>query len=139
MSENIQQSGFREVPHTADRAVMVWAPTLDELFLQAAYGMYQVIGIKSLSLKQYYRNISLFAADQEGLLVSFLSELLYFLEKDQLVFQEFQLSREDESLRIEMSGKKVSSAYSEIKAVTYNELEIRYSKGLYRATIVFDI
>lgn len=139
MSEIMDQSGFFELQHTADQAIMVWAPTLDELFLQAAQGMYHVMGIKFIPSKQYYRNICLVAADQEGLLVSFLSELLYLLERDQLLFTGFEFSREEGSLMIRMSGTRVSAPYSEIKAVTYNGLEIQHSESVYTAAIVFDI
>ena len=34
-----QNSGYREVEHTADWALQVWAPTLEELFILAAQGM----------------------------------------------------------------------------------------------------
>ena len=37
-------AGFLEVSHTADRSLRVWAPTMDELFSQAARGMYQLMG-----------------------------------------------------------------------------------------------
>lgn len=139
MSEMMDQSGFIELQHTADRAILVWAPTLDELFLQAAQGMYHIMGLKTVSPKQYYRNISLSAADQEGLLVSFLSELLYLLERDRLFFTGFEFSREEESLWIRISGMLASDPYSEIKAVTYNDLQIQHNENEYKVRIVFDV
>jgi len=39
-------SPYVEVEHTADWALRVWAPTLEELFVDAARGMYELAGAK---------------------------------------------------------------------------------------------
>ena len=135
----MQQSGFNEIPHTADVAIMVWAPTIDGLFIEAARGLYHVMGVIPIPSEQYYRNIFLKAADQEGLLVSFLSEMLYLAERDHIYFVEFKFARDEDSLYVSMQGTGISEAYLEVKAVTYNELEIIYSGNSYQTKIVFDI
>ncbi len=132
-------SGFLEISHTADRALQVWAPTIDGLFSQSASGMYQLMGTIPEDSRQYYRNIRISAGDQEGLLVAFLNELLYFLERDGLIFNEYVFTHDEEFLQIQMTGNTVRKDYSEIKAVTYHMLEIQHIMGVYEVIIVFDI
>ncbi len=132
-------AGFLEISHTADRALQVWAPTIDGLFSQAASGMYQLMGTMAEDSSQYYRNISISAGDQEGLLVAFLTELLYLLESEGLFFKEFVFTHDKEFLQIQMAGNPARKDYSEIKAVTYHMLEIQKKMGIYEVLIVFDI
>jgi len=135
----MRPAGFLELSHTADRALRVWAPTMDELFSQAASGMYKLMGVLCDDPGQYYRNISISAGDQEGLLVAFLAELLYLLERDRLLFNEFVFSQEEGILQIKMSGHPAIQNYNEIKAVTYHKIEIQQKMGIYEVIIVFDI
>jgi SHS2 domain-containing protein len=132
-------AGFLEVSHTADRSLRVWAPTMDELFCQAARGMYQLMGTLPEDSRQYYRNISISAGDQEGLLVAFLNEMLYLLEHDGLIFNEFFFTHGEDFLQIKISGNHARKDYSEIKAATYHKLEIQHKMGVYEVIIVFDI
>jgi SHS2 domain-containing protein len=132
-------AGFLEISHTADRALQVWAPSIDELFSQAARGMYQLMGTVPEDSRQYYRNISISACDQEGLLIAFLNELLYLLEHDGIIFNEFDFIIEEDLLQIKITGNPARNDYSEIKAATYHNLEIHHISGVYEVIIVFDI
>ena len=76
------QSGFKEIQHTADAAISVWAENLNELFKNSLKGMYQLIGISSnFTPENDAIHIVLQAEDLESLLVSFLSECLFFVLK----------------------------------------------------------
>ena len=123
MSET-QPSGFLEISHTADWALKVWAPDLPGLLAQAAKGMYALMEVKLQPGAHMDCPMDLDAADAEGLLVAFLSELLYLDEQEGLGFDDFDLVIQGCHLSGTLQGAPVESQRKEIKAVTYHNLEI---------------
>ena len=86
-------SGYLEISHTADWALKVWALDLPGLFEQAAHGMYALLQIQLQPGGHYSCPVDLDAEDAEGLLVSFLSELLYLTDQEGLGFDDFNLEK----------------------------------------------
>jgi SHS2 domain-containing protein len=131
---------FEEIEHTADIAIRVWGGDLAELFVNAAYGMAcQLAGLDGVELT-VERTVDLEAYDAETLLVTWLGELLYMGERDECVFVEFDmLEITPLRLRAVVRGGTVREYRSHIKAVTFNELEIRRTDEGYETTIVFDV
>ena len=76
-------SGFAEVPHTADIALDVFAPNLEELFINAAKGLYHILGIRKGTKEVENIHISMVAEDREVLMVSLLNELLFHAANNQ--------------------------------------------------------
>ena len=134
-----QAAGFQERPHTADWALEVWAPDPVTLLDQAAQGMCALMGLRLQPGPRVTRSLELRFSDLEGLLVSFLSELLYLRERDDLGFDTFDLTLSDETLRATLSGAPIESQSKEIKAVTYHNLVIRRTDRGLEVTIVFDV
>ena len=139
MNRNIQDSGYREIEVTADRGIEVWAPDLEELFRVAAIGMLDIAGLKTEIEKEAHRDLKISAIDHETLLISFLEEILFLLEDEATVFSSSQISINEFELHATMSGKKAIWIENEIKAVTYNNLEIKFIDNEYQVTIVFDL
>ncbi len=133
-------SPYVEVEHTADWALRVWAPTLAELFIDAARGMYALAGAKPGPNLTERRHVELSADDHESLLVIWLQELLYYTESEGLVFGGFQVELLDPpQLKAEVSGEQSERLDKVIKAVTYHNLNIRRTNEGYETTIVFDV
>lgn len=132
-------TGYREIEHTADWELMVWAPDLPSLFEQAARGMYALSGLRFAPSAGQRRALRLEAGDAEGLLVLFLSELLHFIEHENLAFDCFQIELHGSVLIAELSGGAVQNIAKEIKAVTYHNLQVRQTAQGYRVNIVFDV
>jgi SHS2 domain-containing protein len=133
-------SGYQERPHTADWALDVWAPDLIELLRAAAQGMYALIGARpepNPDRKDY--KIEFAVRDEETLLVSFLSELIYFTGRDNVAFDEFDLTLDGAKLLANVSGLPIESQAKEIKAVTFHNLSIRRTERGLETTIVFDV
>jgi SHS2 domain-containing protein len=131
--------GFAELEHTADWALKVWSPDFENLLITAAKGMYalsEVVLAKNEMVKVDFR---LSSQDEEGLLVDFLSELIYFADKDNIAFHEFFLKINDSEMKAVLEGFPISSRKKEIKAVTYHNLEITRSDDKLEVTIVFDV
>ena len=136
-------AGFEEIPHTADWALRVWAPDLTTLFVTAAKGMNALTGMTLAASQRIERNFEAKAADEESLLVAFLSELVYYAEQGHLGFDEFVIERlESGVLKVSMRGATIESLIKAIKAVTYHNLKIsrsRLKRDLLEVEIVFDV
>ncbi len=135
---------FEELQHTADWSLRVWAADLDTLFIEAARGMNSLAGIKEAEKPRVERTLSITAEDIEGLLVSFLTELVYFMERDRLAFDQFHplinfKSGDPCRISITMKGAPIRSMDKAIKAVTYHNLHIRKTTRGYEVEIVFDV
>lgn len=134
-----ETAGYREVEHTADWEMEVWATNLPGLLEQAARGMYSLAGVSLQPEPRLRRSLSLQAIDPESLLVSFLSELLYDLEQEGIGFDQFLIALDGFNLQAELSGAQARSISKEIKAVTYHRLAVRQVEGMLRVNIVFDV
>jgi SHS2 domain-containing protein len=132
-------AGYRELEHTADWQLEVWAPNYIALLEQAARGMYHLSGARALSGAGKVLTFRLPPADLETMLVAFLAELLYYQEQEGLVFDTFNLSLEGAALQAELHGLPLAGLDKEIKAVTYHKLQIRHTQRGLQARIVFDV
>jgi SHS2 domain-containing protein len=133
------QSGFHERPHTADWALDVWAPDLIGLLQQAAHGMYALMHVRWQAEPCEMYRFEVVAPDRETLLVTFLSELLYFTQRDRVGFQRFDLAEAGGRLAAAVEGAPIESIAKEIKAVTFHNLVVRETARGLEATIVFDV
>lgn len=132
-------AGFRELEHTADWELHVWAPDLPALLEYAARGMYSLSGTRLQPEPRLQRCLKFSAPDAETLLVSFLSELLYLGESEGLGFDRFTFDLQDAQLQASVEGAPIADQSKEIKAVTYHKLAIlRTQRGL-EVKIVFDV
>ena len=143
------EAGFEVVEHTADVRVIAVAPTLAELFEQAARGLYAVMAPLEEITERESRTIEAGAATPERLLVTWLLELLFLTESEGLLFSRFavELTRgrptEGVSLRATAWGEPIDPRRHElgpeVKAVTRHQLKVTEFGGGYRVAIVFDI
>ena len=131
--------GFEELPHTADWSLRVWAKSLPALFAEAARGMYALSGANQAEGPKVKRTFEAEATDAESLLVAFLSELVYAVEQEHLIFDEFDIQVKGIKLKVEMSGAPILSLAKAIKAVTYHNLQIQQTARGYEVEIVFDV
>ncbi|MEJ2349740.1 MAG: archease [Anaerolineales bacterium] len=133
------EAGYREVEHTADWQLEVWAPDMSLLFEQAALGMYALSDTRLGPEARLTREIELQSQDPESLLVSFLTELLYLGESQGLGFDRFNLQITGDHLLAQVEGAPIQTQSKEIKAVTYHEMEIRETSRGLEVSIVFDV
>lgn len=132
-------SGFREREHTADWELEVWAPDLPGLLVQAARGMYWLMGARLDGSTRLQHTLEFYGADEESLLVGFLQELLYLCDSQGLVFDQVEVTIDGEHGRAELSGAPLARLGKEIKAVTYHNLAVRKTPTGLAATLVFDV
>ncbi len=131
--------------HTADIGVHVYGATLPELFINAAQAIYEVMG--SLAKGKDRRENSMKLEDQtlENLLHDWLTELLYEVDANRVLYDEFEFVQLDATrLTAIIRGGPIDFARSEprdeIKAVTYHQLCVEQTtNGRWRATVIFDV
>ncbi|HMN63108.1 MAG TPA: archease [Anaerolinea sp.] len=131
-------SGYEEIAHTADLELRVWAQNLTGLLITAACGMYHLQGVNLEPGGRFQRTVDVRAEDAEGLLVAYLSELLFHEEAGE-AFDTFQLTETASGVVGTLDGAAIASGYKEIKAVTYHNLAIRHLHDRLEAHVVFDI
>src|SRR5512145_1776758 len=128
-----QGKKYEYLEHTADIKFLAYGDTLEEVFENAALAMFNVIIDTGKVSGETAREIFLTSPDLEYLLVDWLSELLYLFEVDEIVFWNFQVEEIKEengkcSIKALASGENYypqSHPFeTEIKAVTYNQLEL---------------
>ena len=143
-----QQKQYEYLEHTADIKFLAYGRTLEELFENAALAMFNVMIDTGKVSGETAKEVFLKSSDLESLLVDWLSELLYLFEVDEIVFRKFQVKEiRDEgseySITARASGEKFypeSHPFeTEIKAVTYNQLEIEKTANSWKAQVVVDI
>lgn len=138
----IRMSGcrFREIEHTADWGLHLEADDLGQLLECAALGMFGLLGLEPVDGHEEVRNLQLEAPDREGLLVSWLEELLYYLETEGLMPLAMTVhTNADTVLEAELRLAAASGASKQIKAVTYHDLSIDDRDTGLETTIVFDV
>jgi len=131
--------GFEEISHTADWSARVWAEDLPSLFAESARAMNTLAGTVTGQGPRVKRMFESEGLDAESLLVAFLSELVYYQEQENLVFDTFELKVDAQRLKVEMEGAQSASSEKAIKAVTYHNLKIEETERGLETIIVFDV
>jgi SHS2 domain-containing protein len=138
---------FEILEHTADIGIAAYGKTKREVFINAAKGMFEIIAGGKKTLKEnFYDKIKLEADNLEGLLFTWLNELLYISETKLVILNKFEIKElSDYQIKAEVEGIKINppsvKIEKEIKATTYHRLEIKKDEesGLWRVQIIFDI
>ena len=135
---------FEIIDHTADIGIIAYGSDLAALLKNAAVGMLSLITDLSKVENRLCKEIVLQEQDSVTLLVQWLNGLLYQLEAEHLIFNDFALVVQDgERLAATCYGEKLDHQRHvierEIKAATYHNLNIMKEDNIYSATIIFDI
>jgi len=132
---------FEELDHTADVGIRAYGATLEELFENAAAGMFSlIVDPESVKLRGEVE-VQVTAEDLGGLMVNWLQELLFLHETQHLVFCEFDVSIDKLDLTGRARGEAIDKRRHDLKlslkAVTYHRLKVDPEKGI--AEVIFDI
>ncbi len=154
---------FEVLEHTADAGIIARGSNPEELFSNAALGMFSLMVDTDGVRETEERFISVGAHDLETLLVHWLSELLYHVDAEEMIFSRFEIlelwqaqqsaetpetpPEHDERplyrLRGRALGERIDperhSLRTGVKAVTRHMLDIRAENSGYRATVLFDL
>ena len=133
-------NSFEEIEHTADWAYRVRGENLAQLFIQAALGLYSLVGMELAPEERITRSLQLEGIDRESLLVAWLNELLYLHESEGLGFERLEIQHLDETnIQAKVTGTPTQQWLKDIKAVTYHNLAIRETESGLEVTLVLDV
>jgi SHS2 domain-containing protein len=138
MDKNQPETSIREILHTADEEIEVSGSSIEQLFFNAANGMLLLMGIVKKNRMLGKEKISLEENDLESLLVTFLNEIIYFVEQKKFPVN-LKVSIKDQQLECTFDVVPVISILKEIKAVTFHHVKIRQIRNQFRTRVVFDI
>lgn len=129
--------------HTADMAITVFGATAEALFENAAFCLFDIIGGDPSAQPVTDRQFSLERDSMEELLVEWLNSLLFSFETEGLLFCRFRvITLSPGCLVAEAGGYPVPEGFSPktvIKSVTYHNLYVSESGGVWQAGLVADI
>ena len=135
---------FETIEHTADIGIRAFGSSRQEVFTNAATGMFSLItdlaAVKPLD--EY--SVSVEAEDEETLLVEWLNELLYLYDSSSILFCRFKVTEMgDTRMKGVAVGEPVDPGRhkldTDIKAVTYHLLKVGKVNGNWAAEVIFDV
>lgn len=146
---------------SGDVGLRVFGKSVDEVFINSAIGMYSLITNLNLIEEKKTVDISVKAHSLEGLLISWLNELIFHFDtygfigkKIEIMSSEFSPPRFSERnrgvrnsencmLKTKVYGEDFDQARHEskllIKAATYHKLKIEKVDDTWKSEIIFDI
>jgi SHS2 domain-containing protein len=132
---------YQEIEHTADVGIRAYGRSLNEIFANAAEGMFSLIADLKKVKPVGEVEVRVAADDPATLLLRWLSELVYIHETQHLLFCEFDVDVKGTSLQGRARGEAIDKKRHElklvIKAVTRHRLTVDVKKGF--AEVIFDI
>ena len=135
--------GLSFLDHTGDIGFEIHADSLEGLFRRAAKGLYEIL-VERLPAPDREEIVEVDESSPDLLLRSFLSELLYrFLARRTILVELSDLRIEDNRVRARGPAAHFDpdrdGLRTELKAVTYHQLEVRREGSGWMARIIFDV
>ncbi|MCH8295050.1 archease [Candidatus Poribacteria bacterium] len=137
--------GYEYLDHTADLGMRAYGKTLKELFTNAAQGMLEVMAATKTIYEVQQIRINVEAESLEDLMVTWLDELIFKYEVEEVLFRRVKIQQINEK---ELSAIAYGESpdltkhvvYTEIKSVTYHQLVVEQKpNGDWFAQVIFDL
>ncbi len=130
--------------HTADLGIRICGTDLRNLFENAGMALMHLMLRCDSRIKTSCQKITVTGTDLADLLVRWLGEILYLLEGEHLVVTSLRVlaitsSRLEATLETVPFDPEVHEILSEIKAVTYHQIEVIDRHDRWEASVIFDI
>ena len=135
---------YKLIEHTADMGIEAWADSAVIVFQEMAEGLKALMFGDSPASAKFATEIVLHAEDPAELLVSWLNEIVYWSEKDNLVPAAFRIEQLSHvSLRATVSGEPFNplqhSAERQVKSVTYHQACLEELPEAWHAKVYVDL
>lgn len=130
---------YELMDHTGDIGIVVRAPTLEALFAEAARAMFEILAEAGPAEPPGAREFHVAGAAPAEELRDFLAELLYEFSVERKMYVAFS------PLPGKVRGESVPydparhPLRTELKAVTYHQLDVAREKDGWKAQVIFDV
>ncbi len=141
---------FKFLEHTADVKFKAFGKTIEDAFVNAGYALKETI-VNDMKIKEKQKKkIKVDGIDKQSLLQQFLEEFLYLLDAEDFILSEIKSikikgnnngKQNKFGLEAEIAGDKASdyNFTNGVKAVTYNEMEVKHTKQGWQVQVVLDV
>jgi SHS2 domain-containing protein len=135
---------YEIIDHTADIGLRAYGKDLKQCFVNAAYGMFNILADLKNVRAEKRLTISLKAPNLEELFLSWLSELLYLYNGKKIILKEVQIDKlSEKAISAKAIGERLNAKRhrlkTEIKAVTYHQLKVEKLKAGWQGQVIFDV
>lgn len=136
--------GYRFIDHTADFRLEIYGIDEEDLFIQAAKALTDLITDPETLEGRRRQTITVSGDDWSDLMVNWLRELLYLWSGEERLVNSVTLhALEPTHLKATVTTDAFRAGRNpirnEIKAVTYHQIDVRPWQTGWRARVVFDI
>lgn len=140
----MSQKRFEILDHTADIGLIIYGRDLNTLFQNAGEAFFHLITDLKKVRDRTERRIRIGRKDLNFLLVDWLNELLYLHDVESLLFKKFKVeSVGEEGLKAAARGEPFQEGLhvikTQVKAVTYHQIEVRKEKQGWKARVILDL
>ncbi|MFO7772576.1 MAG: archease [Dehalococcoidia bacterium] len=138
------KKAFDVIDHTADAGIIAYGADVEELFSNAALGLFSLITEPESVEEKLRRDLTVSSEDRDSLLVEWLNELIYLFDVEHILFNRCNIeSLTHNQLKAVCSGENFDPMKHKIKAgvkaATYHMLKLDSDADGYRAQIIFDL
>lgn len=135
---------YRLLDHTADVGIHVFGADSKDLFINAAHALFDLITDIDMLNGLDETNIRVFGEDWPDMMVNWLRELLYLWSGKEVLVKTVDILSLSEN---ELFAKVLADPYdpehhtikTEIKAVTYHQIQVSSGPSGWEAKIIFDV
>ena len=135
---------YRLIDHTADFGIQVFGSDPQELFINAALALFDVITEMDELTGRGSCHIRTSGEDWSDLMINWLREILYLWNGKERLVKSIQILSLSED---KISAKIYFDAYmpdhhtikTEVKAVTYHQIQVKSNPSGWEARVIFDI
>lgn len=135
---------FEVIDISGDVGIRAYGESIEQAFTNTAIGMYSLItDIEGVKEKKTI-DISLESHSLEGLLVSWLNELIFQFDTYGFIGKDIDVKEMgDRKIKASVSGEEFDTERHErkllLKAATYHKLRVEKVKNMWEVDVIFDI
>jgi SHS2 domain-containing protein len=137
-----RSTGHRQLDHTADLALELWAPSQELLLDEAARALIGIVAQSEPGRATARRTLTITALDGADRLVRWMNEILNLALVEGFLTVSTRITLQgDGGLRAELRGETdaLDRVVTELKSVTYHDLALEPAGGAWRARVVIDV
>ncbi len=133
--------GHRQIDHTADLALEIWADDEVGLLQEGARAIVEILTEQSRIQGDARRTVELSAIDAEDRLVQWLNEIIVAAVLDGFLSASAEIVLTQDGLRAKVRGEANAAhkIVDELKSATYHDLALTIAPKECRARVVIDV
>jgi len=134
---------FREIEHTSETGFIAEGETLNEVFVEAARALFEVMADTSNVEARLEHQVELSAPDVEQLIHNWLEELNFLSQTRHELYSYFEVTIDDNRLSATLRGEPIDlhkhRLRLEVKAVTYGDFYLKKKGDGWETRVIVDV